>query len=464
MRVMATADASCLSIAINPSSWQLFQGPTLTLAYRIPAGVPVGLVVNVTGHGQLFLGGSPTASPGLLPAVAAVQLLDDDQWHTVTVDLYHQIRQYWPEASRLSQLIWWTDANAPAGAQFWFDDVQVTRRTYVSGFTSSPLPPTGSRGRGVDAADVHVDGHIDLARGRSSDGQIALYTGDGTGQFSTSIVADPGNDPYGVVLADVDNDGRIDLIANNGSSGDPYLFKGNGDGTFQAGTYIASLDTNHYAAYAAYDFNHDGHQDMVVVNNAGQQVLVYPGKGDGTFMAPVQIGTTQAWTLGVAAPAGRIIGQPFAVVTVDADTIAPGDTITFDATASFDDGSIVSSIWDFGDGSTASGSLVSHAYAFEGMYTAVLTLIDDQGKQTRHQVRITVKGAPPVADAGGPYTVHAGVGLTLDASASLDPEGPLVHSRWDLNDDGVFDDATGLTQAITYGEPGVFPVALGSIR
>lgn len=92
MRVFATR-SSCLSIDINPSNWQVFQGPTLTFAYRIPHGVPVGLLFNVSGRGWVFLGGSPAATPGPYPAVPAATLVDDDQWHTVTIDLYHSIRQ-----------------------------------------------------------------------------------------------------------------------------------------------------------------------------------------------------------------------------------------------------------------------------------------------------------------------------------------------------------------------------------
>ena len=53
---------------------------------------------------------------------------------------------------------------------------------------------------------------------------------------------------------------------------------------------------------------------------------------------------------------------------------------------------------------------------------------------------ITVS-TPPVADAGGPYTVEAGGTVVLDGSASHDPEEPLdgiVLYEWDLDGDGVF--------------------------
>jgi len=55
-----------------------------------------------------------------------------------------------------------------------------------------------------------------------------------------------------------------------------------------------------------------------------------------------------------------------------------GETITFDASSSYDvDGSIIAYSWDFGDNSTAFGVLVSHAYSEPGNYTVMLTVTDN---------------------------------------------------------------------------------------
>ncbi|WP_187151893.1 right-handed parallel beta-helix repeat-containing protein [Methanosarcina siciliae] len=59
--------------------------------------------------------------------------------------------------------------------------------------------------------------------------------------------------------------------------------------------------------------------------------------------------------------------------------------VTFDATASYDPygpydgGEIVSYNWDFGDGSTGTGPIVSHTYPALGDYEVNLTLTDDDG-------------------------------------------------------------------------------------
>ncbi|UCE50623.1 MAG: cadherin domain-containing protein, partial [Phycisphaerales bacterium] len=53
---------------------------------------------------------------------------------------------------------------------------------------------------------------------------------------------------------------------------------------------------------------------------------------------------------------------------------------------------------------------------------------------------------PPVADAGGPYTVPEGGSVELDASGTTDPDLPdeVLTYEWDLDGDGEYDDATGI--------------------
>jgi len=55
------------------------------------------------------------------------------------------------------------------------------------------------------------------------------------------------------------------------------------------------------------------------------------------------------------------------------------DTITFDASASSDDGWIVSYDWDFGDRTDGTGKIVQHTYTTAGTYIITLTVTDNEG-------------------------------------------------------------------------------------
>lgn len=57
-----------------------------------------------------------------------------------------------------------------------------------------------------------------------------------------------------------------------------------------------------------------------------------------------------------------------------------GTTVTFNASSSYDpDGSVASFAWNFGDGATASGPIVSHAFPSDTPYTVRLTVTDNEG-------------------------------------------------------------------------------------
>src|SRR6185312_9229421 len=76
---------------------------------------------------------------------------------------------------------------------------------------------------------------------------------------------------------------------------------------------------------------------------------------------------------------------------------------------------------------------------------------------------LAAANAPPVANAGGPYTTPEGTNVTLDATGSTDPDtgDSIVSYSWDLNNDSVFGDASGPNPTFdTVGQDGSFPVAV----
>jgi len=67
--------------------------------------------------------------------------------------------------------------------------------------------------------------------------------------------------------------------------------------------------------------------------------------------------------------------------TYSPSTPNPGETVSFDASSSYDaNGTVTNYAWSFGDGADGSGITTAHIYDKPGTYTVVLTVSDRTGK------------------------------------------------------------------------------------
>ena len=140
-----------------------------------------------------------------------------------------------------------------------------------------------------------------------------------------------------------------------------------------------------------------------------------------------------------------------------------GTGILFILHNSYDpDGYIVQFTLDVGDGHsyTFDGppADVMYTYRKAGVYTATLTVVDNEGATDTDTTTVTVTvNKPPVADAGGPYTGKAGESITFYGSNSYDPDGKIVKYEWDFGDGSG---ATGEIVKHTYSKSGIHTATL----
>ncbi|WP_342210520.1 PKD domain-containing protein [Methanococcoides vulcani] len=150
---------------------------------------------------------------------------------------------------------------------------------------------------------------------------------------------------------------------------------------------------------------------------------------------------------------------PVAVINSPSE-VNEGDLVPFSASGSYDsDGvELTSYEWDFSDGTTASGSEVTHVYATNGIYIVTLTVTDNEGTSTSDTLIVTVNNVAPVVDAGTDQTANMGEEVVF--SGSFDDPGSFdTHIiLWDFGDGETVEGT--LTPAHTYAGSGVYNLIL----
>ena len=336
--------------------------------------------------------------------------------------------------------------------------------------TISASPPSADAGgpySGTEGASVALDGSastdanndiVDYDWDLDNDGAYD----DASGVNATFAAA--GSGVYTIGLRVTDADGATDAdtttvtlanVAPTANAGGPY----SGDQATNIGLDgSASSDPGNDIASYLWDLDNDGAFD-----DATGVTAVFNSAAPGTFSVSLQVTDSD----GASSTATSTVTVANVAPTADAGGPYSGDQgadIAVDGSASSDPGNdIVSYEWDFdNDGAydDATGVTATFNSVATGDFTIGLRVTDGDGATGTVTTTVTVANVIPTADAGGPYTGDQGADIALDGSASSDPGDNIVLYEWDLDNDGAYDDATGISATFNSDSPGTFTVGL----
>jgi len=167
----------------------------------------------------------------------------------------------------------------------------------------------------------------------------------------------------------------------------------------------------------------------------GQAVHTYTEFGEYTISVTA---TDASGATGTASEPIRVLARPEAVMEGPRSGLV-GMTLSFSAEASTDrDGQLVRYFWDFDDNLFGDGPTVTHTWTQPGGFEVSVTVTDNDGLEAAAGFKVTitpVPNDPPVADCGAASRMHPlNADVTLDGSASSDPDGQIVSWMWDAGD------------------------------
>lgn len=168
------------------------------------------------------------------------------------------------------------------------------------------------------------------------------------------------------------------------------------------------------------------------------------------------------------------------VGNIDIDKTAPSTSLSIDGTLGGNgwytsDVSVILAALDNEGGSGIEGSEYSLdngsswneysgplAVNAEGMNTLTFRSIDQAGNiEGLKSQGIKLDRTPPSVNIGGPYLGDEGSIISLDGSGSTDEISGIADCGWDLDSDGVYDDAVGTPlSSKTWFDDGSYPVGL----
>jgi len=193
----------------------------------------------------------------------------------------------------------------------------------------------------------------------------------------------------------------------------------------------------------------------------------HPFNSPGTYVVTLTVtdddGATDTMTQAIQVGFGN--QAPVAAFSASPTNPMVNAWVQFNASASVDaDGSIVSYVWNYGDGSTDSGAVKYHPFSAPGTYMVTLTVTDDDGATDTMTQPVQVGGganaAPTASFTSLPASPTIGEWVRFDGAGSTDSDGSISSYQWSYGDGHATSPSINSYAYYAYPGAGTYAVSL----
>lgn len=145
----------------------------------------------------------------------------------------------------------------------------------------------------VQLSDVNNDKNLDVVTSNAgSDGGLFVFLGYGNGSFHEPLLTSYSGDfPDFLTIEDLNDDRQLDIVSVSSQSVQIHVLLGQGDGTFEiVSKYFHPGRTQLTRATLGY-YNDDSFLDMAVGLTSDASIHIYLGMGNGSFEPPIRLPT-----------------------------------------------------------------------------------------------------------------------------------------------------------------------------
>ena len=122
MQISARSSSEAVSVETSQKDWNMNEYPSVSFAYRIPAGTSVTMSVKTIFGDWICLGKTKEAKCQEAESPSSLLLTDDDQWHEVNMDVRSIVKSVVSAVELLQEWQWRLWPTGQEENSVWFDD------------------------------------------------------------------------------------------------------------------------------------------------------------------------------------------------------------------------------------------------------------------------------------------------------------------------------------------------------